>query len=72
VQKIFEYPGMKFTKTQFSTLSDISKEAAAVVLGGLVIGSIVAQQFNFALLVIGFILYPIFVTLALYFRKKGE
>ncbi len=63
---------MKLTKAQFSTLSDISKEAAAVVLGGLVIGSIVAQQFNLTLLVVGFILYPTFVTLALYFRKKGE
>jgi hypothetical protein len=63
---------MKLTHAQFSTLSDISKEAAAVVLGGLVIGSIVAQQFNLTLLVMGFILYPPLVTLAIYFRKKGE
>jgi len=62
---------MKITKAQFSTLSDISKEAAAVVLGGLVIGGIVAQQLNLVS-VVGFVLYPVLVTLALYFRKKGE
>lgn len=62
---------MKITKVQFSTLSDISKEAAAVVLGGLVIGGIVAQQFNLVSIA-GFVLYPILVVLALYFRKKGE
>ena len=63
---------MKITKPQYLTLSDVSREAAAVVLGGLVIGGIVAQQFNWVVCAIGFVLYPMLVTLALYFKKKGE
>jgi hypothetical protein len=62
----------KLIKAQYLTLSDVCREAAAVVLGGLVIGGIVAQQFKLKLLLIGFILYPILVALALYFKRKGE
>jgi hypothetical protein len=63
---------MKLTKEQYLTLSDVCREAAAVVLGGLIIGGIVAQQFNWVICTIGFVLYPILVTLALYFKKKGQ
>jgi hypothetical protein len=63
---------MKLTKPQFLTLSDVSREAAAVVLGGLVIGGAIAQQFKLKLLLIGFVLYPLLVVLAVYFKKKGE
>ncbi len=63
---------MKLTKAQFLTLSDVSREGAAVVFGGLVIGGVVAQQFKLKLLLVGFVLYPILVALALYFKKNGE
>jgi hypothetical protein len=63
---------MKLTKAQYLTLSDVCREAAAVVFGGMVIGSFLAQQFKWMLSVIGVIAYLIFVYFAIYFKKKGE
>lgn len=63
---------MNLTKAQFSTLPDVCREAATVVLGGLIIGGIFAQQSNAALLATGLFLYPLLVALALYFKKKGD
>jgi hypothetical protein len=63
---------MKLTKLQFLTLSDASREAAAVVFGGLIIGGILTQQFRWLILGIGIVVYLLFIALALYFKKKGE
>jgi MFS-type transporter involved in bile tolerance (Atg22 family) len=54
------------------TLSDASREAAAVVFGGLIIGGILTQQFRWQILGIGIVVYLLFIALALYFKKKGE
>jgi len=62
---------MKLTKEQYLTLSDVCREAAAVVFGGMVIGGFLAQQFKWILSAIGAIAWLIFVSLALYFKKKG-
>ncbi len=61
---------MELTKAQYSTLSDVCREAAAVVFGGMVIGGFLAQQFNWIQSVIGAVAYLIFVFLAIYFKKK--
>ena len=63
---------MKLTKPQFLMLSDASREAAAVVFGGLIIGGILAQKFSWLILGIGIVVYLFFITMALYFKKKGE
>jgi hypothetical protein len=63
---------MKLTKAQFSTLSDICREAATVVLGSLLIGALLAQDFKLGIAILGLVLYPIGIALALYFKKKGE
>ncbi len=63
---------MKLTKAQYSTLSDICKEAAAVDLGGVVIGGFLGEHFKLILSGIGFAVYLVLVVLAIYFRKKGE
>ncbi|MGH7599818.1 MAG: hypothetical protein ACREOI_25975 [bacterium] len=63
---------MKLTKAQFLTLSDASREAAAVVFGGLIIGGILAQRFRWLILGVGIVVYLFFIALALYFKKKGE
>ena len=63
---------MKLTKAQFSTLSDVCREAANVILGGLIIGGLFAQQATAAILAVGYILYPSLIVVALYFEKKGE
>ena len=43
---------MKLTKAQFSTLSDVCREAANVILGGLIIGGLFAQQATAAILAV--------------------
>lgn len=63
---------MKLTKPQFLTLSDISREAAAVVFGGMVIGGFLTQQLKWTFSGIGIVAYLIFVFFALCFKKKGE
>ncbi len=63
---------MKLTKAQFLTLSDVCREAATVILGGLIIGGILAQEFKLSVAIWGFVLYPTCIILALYFKKKGD
>lgn len=62
---------MKLTKEQYLTLSDVCREAAAVVFGGMVIGGFLSQQFKWLFSSIGTIGWLIFVFLSLYFKKKG-
>ena len=63
---------MKMTKGQFLTLSDICRETAVVIFGGLVVGSLLVQNINPVLTIGGFIVYLILVFLSIYFKKKGE
>lgn len=63
---------MNLTKAQYLTLSDVSREAAAVILGGMVIGGFLSKQLNWIFSAIGILAYLLFVLLALYFKKKGE
>ncbi|MCI0698502.1 hypothetical protein L0337_41700 [candidate division KSB1 bacterium] len=60
------------TKAQYSTLSDVCKEAAAVDLGGVVIGGFLGGHFKLMLSGISLVVYIILVVLAVYLRKKGE
>jgi hypothetical protein len=63
---------MRLSKGQFSTLSDICRETAMVILGSLVIGNILAAVPNVVITLSGFLAYFSFASAAIYFRKKGE
>ncbi len=63
---------MKMTKGQFLTLSDICRETAVVIFGGLVIGSLLVPNANPILITGGFIVYLILAFLSIYFKRKGE
>jgi len=63
---------MKLTKGQFLTLSDMCRETAVVIFGGLVIGSLLVPNVNPILTSGGFAIYLILALLSIYFKKKGE
>ena len=63
---------MKMSKGQFLTLSDICRETAVVIFGGLVIGNLLAPKANPILTIVGFVVYVILAVLSIYFKKKGE
>lgn len=63
---------MKMSKGQFLTLSDICRETAVVIFGGLVIASLLVPNVNPLLTLGGFVLYLILAFLSIYFKKKGE
>jgi hypothetical protein len=63
---------MQMTKGQFLTLSDICRETAVVIFGGLVIASLLVSNINPILTIGGFIVYILLSFLSIYFKKKGE
>jgi hypothetical protein len=63
---------MKLTKAQFLTLFDVSREAAAVVFGGMVVGGFLTRQVTWIFSVIAIGAYITCVFLAVYFKKRGE
>jgi hypothetical protein len=67
---------MQMTKGQFLTLSDICRETAVVIFGGLVIGSLLVPNINRILTVGGFIVYLIlsfaFSLIAFFTREKKQ
>jgi hypothetical protein len=60
------------TNGQFLTLSEICRETAVVIFGGLVIGNLLAPNANPLLTIGGFFVYLMLSFLAIYFKKKGE
>jgi len=70
--KLFEESSMKISKGQFLALSDLCRETAVVVLGGLVIGNILAPNANPILTIGGFVVFLILAYFSIYFKKKGE
>jgi hypothetical protein len=63
---------MKISKARFSTLSDICRETAVVVLGGLVIGNVLAPNANLLLTISGLGVYLVLAFLSVYFKKNGK
>jgi hypothetical protein len=63
---------MKISKGQFLALSDLCRETAVVVFGGLVIGNLLAPNANPILTIGGFVVYILLSFLSIYFKKKGE
>ena len=51
---------MNLIPKQYDQLSDVFKEASAVILGGLIIGTILSERPNYVL------------VLAIYFKRLGE
>jgi len=62
---------MKLNKEQLSTLSDICRETAVVIFGGLVIGNLVAQNANPILTVGGLVVYIVLALLSIHFKGNG-
>jgi hypothetical protein len=63
---------MSLSKGQFSTLSDICRETAVVILGGLVIGNLLSSNAKVYLTIGGIFIYLILGYLSVVFKKKGE
>ncbi|MCI0698130.1 hypothetical protein L0337_39760 [candidate division KSB1 bacterium] len=63
---------MKISKGQFLALSDLCRETAVVVFGGLVIGNLLVPNANPILTIGGFVVYILLSFLSIYFKKKGE
>jgi len=63
---------MRLSKGQFSTLSDICRETALVILGGFAIGNVLTPSINIVLAISGFLAYLFLAFLSIYFKKKGE
>ena len=61
---------MALSGPQFSTLSDICKEAATVVLGGLVIGNLLAERPKIIFSIVGLLVYAFLVYFTLTLKKK--
>lgn len=57
---------------QYDQLSEVFKEASAVVLGGLVIGTILSEKPNSILVFVGVIIYILLVMISIYFKRYGE
>ena len=63
---------MKLIPKQYDQISDVFKEASAVVLGGLIIGTILSEKPNFGLVIVGIVIYIASVVLSVYLKKRGE
>ena len=70
--QLFEESSMKISNEQFLALSDLCRDTAVVVLGGLVIGNILAPNANPILTIGGFVVFLILAYFSIYFKKKGE
>ena len=63
---------MRLIPKQYDQISDVFKEASAVVLGGLIIGTILSEKPNLGLVIIGIVIYITSVILSIYFKRRGE
>ncbi|MBI4547227.1 MAG: hypothetical protein HY707_04550 [Ignavibacteriae bacterium] len=64
---------LKLTKSQFNLLADAASEASAIVFGALLVSGVFSQEpVRGHIIVIGIILYILCVSLALFFKKKGN
>jgi hypothetical protein len=63
---------MKLNKEQLPALSDLCRETAVVIFGGLVIGNLLAQNANPVLTVGGLIVYVVLALLSIRFKGNGE
>ena len=70
--KIQRATDMMPSKGQFLALSDLCRETAVVVLGGLVIGNILAPNANLILTIGGFVVFLILAYFSIYFKKERE
>ncbi|MBI3194671.1 MAG: hypothetical protein HYZ34_09435 [Ignavibacteriae bacterium] len=63
---------MKFSKEQHEALYEITKEAGAVVLGGLVIAGVWVEKVNPFIVALGLIIYLVLVISAVRFKNKTK
>ena len=63
---------VKLTWKQFDHLADVFKEAAAIIFGGMVIGSTLSAQASNGMAVAGTGLYITFILISLGLKQRGE
>ncbi|MBS4027741.1 MAG: hypothetical protein KGZ58_03795 [Ignavibacteriales bacterium] len=64
---------MKLSKSQFSLLTDAGREPSTVVFGGIVATLVFSKEPHLvSSLFWGMILYAFLLTIALFFKKKGN
>jgi len=63
---------VKLTPKQYDHLASVFKEAAAIILGGFVVGRIIIGQPLGLYIVFGVGLYIVFILISLALTKKGK
>ena len=53
-------------------IADIFKEGGAIILGGLVIGNVISEHTSPVMIIVGGILYLLFIITSIILKKYGQ